>query len=1489
MSFIIAKSKKEGLTMPSQGKIISAVNLCLKQKNNIDFELNKKGICAGLAALYIKYALENKTSQFFYLLDKLATLPSTYSFGSNNAIDQFIIQVEKAFRTEEFSHYEILQSDIEKLLHIGNKPLRNEFNLGLITDEEHWKEIFKKIARNNRCYLIFSKNHAIALSIENGKYIYTVYDPNYNRETKEFETVDELIKEIKDCFEYNDDSFGLVIRAFAHPNATPEHYPSHDELHQIAFVGQTSANSSFFAALARDIDTLKYLFQQNKINYTNLGKEYFRPEFNDFLLQQPKSSILKNAILRGILLTLFGNLKETEKLIAHYLQTYSTREEQDELKNELQRLLNEPVTERLLLMKKEADYSKILKLFDQLSLSQEPKNQTTYNHLQLLTFVKNEIDTVTINHFLSKLSPEQIIKQIQCAAIANQHHVLNLLINQLTTSKIDPTSFPSIFNKEVIQEINVITLKRLLENGFTVDIQAPDLLTLCMERNDKTIFEIYARAWAEQTKQSTIWENIDKHEYQLIDLNTLVGSTNLLNILTFLRKNEHIKNAWKDNLPEEVIKGALTIAILNGNKEMSLFLQEKLEAKKSHLELETLEFLYKKGLAEENLSILSTLVQLNFNVLHNTQDIRALFMLCFDYDDYSIIEKCFAKASPKIKQLLLEYSLNWNIGPVITLCLQKEPQLFNAYLNDSITNLRKLTKLNRAMNAHPLPPDTLSLNLNTSEQKKAIKDCFKNKLLNLAKTLCNKVVWEEDELDKLLEELILDKNENGIICLLQNFPALKQKPKLVPMLAQNNLFKPIDFLLTKDQITIEQELSEQIFASALANNYKNLVARFLKLGRVTPDTQLKRPLVELLKQAIERGHDSVLEPFIESSLNFGLDFKELFLFSCAQKQAKIANLLLTKEFILSPTEKQSAIQQLFGEQATSTLFDTIYAQGYGRLYQLVLKTNVQNPRASLLSSIKNREHDPLFQNTALYLNPLKRAIKEKNGEIFNTLFKQSDLPCEPDDSILNFLKDPVLFAKVFPLFEKKYGLKKLLDEAFKQKKWATLANLIENKELADLDANLQQGVQEHGMDIIMTYLENLEAHYDKTDIRPQLFKLLANTNPYILTRLAVPYREAIQKTLERIEFNMLEKQLDLNNQIYRYTFNSLPFKQALDELGKIFEECQKIIKEQNIDLAQSIENAGLVSHLAQIKSIMAAQDISPNYLSEEHEELLEKLIENPRFKHICQLEFKLYCLLRQFKKPLSRQSEETQKEFNATIKLLREALAQANLPEHFVLPEIRGYFPPPPSVSSPRLQENKELLPSKSVARPHLATLKKRCTAALDYYLQHRDQTLSLFSYFFDYYRGQTRAEHYRNLIQLAQTEQELCLIEYAILVNDDGTQLKKDLVSQLKFKDEHTAKENLKRVIRHSYAKEELPHLDELIDSINQKINEDDTTATLTLFHDELTYLKQINNPKSSLSNHSFFHAKKQDSGPGFWQWIANWLGFGSSITEENRLSLRQ
>ncbi len=1536
MPLIIAKIKiARVLPMPNQGKIITAVNACLKQKKNIDLVLNKKGICAALSALCIKYTLENKRPLFFDLLEQLATLPSTYRIGDNPAIDGFIIKIEKTFRVEAYSYYEILQSDIEKILEIGNKPLKNEFNLGLTTDEAHWEEIFKKISRENRSYLICSYNHAINLSFENGKYV--VYDSNYNKRIKELGTVDELVKEIKECFDYKEDSFGLNIRTFAPPKATPVSYPSHDELHQIAFASQTDTRSSFFAALAGDMNTLKYLFKHNKINYDNLSKEYLRPEFNDLLLQQPKSPILKNAILKGINATLYaGKHKEAEKLLDHYLKTYTTAEEQSALKNQLQMFLDQPAAEHLLLMKKEADNSNLMKVFDQLNLSQEPRNQTTYNHLQLLTFIKEEAKSAQINQFLNELTPEQIIKQIQYAAITNQHHVLNLLIPHLTTAKIAPKSFPCIFTKEVIQNIDAITLEKLLINGFAVNIDEPDLLTLCMERNNITIFETYARAWAEQTNP-TLWKNIDDHEYRLIDLNTPLGATTLLNVLIFLRKNEHVKNSWKDNISEETIKSALTLAILNGNKEMSQFLQEKLKAKKSHLDPETMEFLYQRGLVEEDLSILSTLDQLNYHVVHNTQDIRALFELCSDYDDFSIIEKSFTTASPRIKQLVLESSLNWNIVPVITACAQQAPRLFNDYLNASTTSPGKLAKLNRV--GAKIPADTLTLETLTSqEQKKQIKGFFKNKLAYLARTLCKKVAWEEAELEEFINELILDKNENGIKLLLQLYPALKQNPKLIPLLAQNSLLIALDFLLDKETV-LDPELTEQIFTSALANNHKNLVARFLSQGRITPKTPLKRPLLELLQEAIEKGNGSVLEPFIEPDLNFGLDFKELFLFSCAHKQEKIANQLLAREFTLNATERQYAIQQLFAEQPASAQFEKVYAQGYGRLYQLLVRANVQNPRTPLMSSIKAPENDPLFQNTELYssslfLSPLKRAVKEKNETVFNALFTQSDLPGEPSKSVLDFLKDPVLFADIFPLFEKKYGLKKLLDEALKQKEWATLANLIEKKKLEDLDAEFQKSVQEHALVIVNAYVENLKAHYDKTDVRPQLFKLLESTNPHALAQLAIPYREEIQKVLAGIELNMLQNQLDLNNQIYRYTFNSLPFKRALAELSKIFEECQTVIHEGKIDLDQIIENPELVNHLARIKLIMAGQDIAPHYLEENHYDLLEKLIENPRFKEVCQLEFKLYCLLRQFKKPLLEQSAEIQKEFNTAVQSLQEALAQTNLPPNFVLPGILKYFAPSQSaevlgsdiqehtiqsdlpqllegrkepikpeveqsqnsevqqqavIASPQPKNGEPALSMSVVKQSHLKDLKIQCTNALSYYLEHRDDNLSVFSYFFDYSRGKIRAQHYKNLIQSAQTEQELYLLEYAILANDDGTQLKNDLASQLKFKDEYAAREHLKTTIQKSYSftKHDLTQLDNLIDSINQKINADEQVATRSLFKEELGYFRQIRNHQSTLSPLSFFQPKQHDPIDQFLRWIASWLGYDNSSAEENKLAL--
>ena len=219
--------------------------------------------------------------------------------------------------------------------------------------------------------------------------------------------------------------------------------------------------SSVYAVSAKDTDTLNYLFKENKIKYESIGQEYGHPEFNDLLLLQPKSPTLRAALLKAASVNLCGrNNREAEKLINHYVKNYNTSSDHNELKVGMQSILNMFLRNPQMFFDKEADYSNLLKIFNQLALT-PVQNQLT-NHLQLLTFIHKAVDEHTIHEFLSTLSSAQIIKQIQCAASTNQHHLLNVLMGHLNHAKIGPKLFPCIFNKELISKIHATTVGRQL-------------------------------------------------------------------------------------------------------------------------------------------------------------------------------------------------------------------------------------------------------------------------------------------------------------------------------------------------------------------------------------------------------------------------------------------------------------------------------------------------------------------------------------------------------------------------------------------------------------------------------------------------------------------------------------------------------------------------------------------------------------------------------------------------------------------------------------------------------------------------------------------------------------------------------------------------------------------------------------------------------------------------------------------------------------------
>jgi hypothetical protein len=1425
--------------MPHQSKIIHAVNARLKQKPDIEFELNHSGVCAGLAGLFIKNILENKEHDFFYLLDQL-------SVASNNlpALDELIINIEKVYRPDKYSSFTLEQGDLHKILYIVNKPLRNEFNFGLVAQEDHWEKILEKITRNNRSYFITSEVHALALSYKTGKY--TLYDPNYPHKPKTFASAKEVIKELKQCFKYKKSTFGLSIRAFANPHFEEVEYPSHESLLQLAApnpIFTQEDKSAIYAGNANDITSIRYLLQKDPRYLSSLDRALLQSEVVKLLLEQSNSSEVKNTLLNAISLNFWvGNSNTTQQLIEHYQKNYYTETEQLELQNKVHDLLNSPINDLFQFPKKVVNYEWFLQLARQYNFHNNPQCKTIYNHLQLLSFIETKAKQDEIDLFLKNCSPQQLKQQIEYTAIANQHQILDLLINIKAPAEIQSL----IFTPQVIKHAQVSTLKKLLDKGFIPNIEDPSLLTNCMQRKDKTIFELMANARTQQNKQQAEWESIYNNKYKTLDLSQKLDSVCWLSILVFLRKNVFIKKAWTANIPIEVIKAALFSALQYGNVEMCQFLQEHLLKNNVQLEQEDQEYLFEQAILQEDFTCLNLLSYLKFNVLCNTKHLNLILSLCQIYDDYSIIFAAFDNASLKVKQYLLFASLNNELNPLIEFCAQKEPQLFNLYLNKSITNKTKITQLNQVV--HLLPAKTLKLGIEQSEQKEFIKKCVKAHLFPLVQQLMNNTTWADKELILWYDELLQTSNEKAIIQLLQMHPELQNKPNLLEELTQKNLLSAVDMLLTTET-SLRPELLKQIFTAAMVNNNKNVIYKCLQLGF---NVESKETLMPLLEQAISLGNTQALELYLHMPYTQYIDFKTLFFASCEHKQANIANLLLAQELILSNEEIHLSLKKLFGDLSTVELFETIYQNGYGRLYQLLFHTEVSNPRKDLLFSIKNPKADPKFQQTQFYLVPLKRAIKEKNKAVFEMLFAETNSFNQVNEQILAFLQDPIMSVEILPIFIKKYTLRALLLNALQNNQWSVVANLVEHAKFSDLDADVKESLQKSQATIIKSYIANLEEHSNLTDVRPRLFQLMVKPAEKALQQLATAHHPDIHEALTRIELAMLKEHRDLNGHSYRYSLDTDSFSNALEQLSQKFTQCTELITAQKIDLKTRVESPELIKHFAQIKTLMSQHEVTPYYLSDEQEELLEKLIENPRFKKVCQQELQLYSFGKQYnlkEKTLEQLKYEEKIQFHSAVKTIKKALKKEKLPPGFAIPEVQIY------IQMDALDQRRNL-----------------SCQAIQLYQAHRDETLGYLSYYFDYERGKTRAIHYENLIKSAKSFEEIYILEYALLINNNSKQINQNVAHGLSHIDPNDAKTQIKKIIRNSRLMSNLEQIDQIIELINHKANTNDKSETEILFEEEISCLRSLCAPQSSLSQQSFFQIKAPKP-TGFWRWLMSWL----------------
>ena len=253
----------------------------------------------------------------------------------------------------------------------------------------------------------------------------------------------------------------------------------------------------------------------------------------------------------------------------------------------------------------------------------------------------------------------------------------------------------------------------------------------------------------------------------------------------------------------------------------------------------------------------------------------------------------------------------------------------------------------------------------------------------------------------------------------------------------------------------------------------------------------------------------------------------------------------------------------------------------------------------------------------------------------------------------------------------------LITRAIELREWAVVAHLIEHHKISELTASTQNHIIKNGELISKNFIKNLSEHYEHGDVRPRLFQLLDHSNPHALGQLAAPYHELIQHTLETVELNMIKKKIDLNKQNYRHQVGKpITNKETLMSLKNPL-ICASHIKKSQINLNIPVTDQKLIHYFAQLKEIIAKNEISPSFLNldKDQENYLDQLIENPSFKGVIQQELELYSLMKLFNladTPFSDQPSDIQNQWNKAIAKLHHELKDKKLPLTFVLSMLQS-------------------------------------------------------------------------------------------------------------------------------------------------------------------------------------------------------------------------
>ncbi|WP_367606119.1 hypothetical protein [Legionella sp. W05-934-2] len=261
----------------SQGNAIDIINDYLAW-HNLPIELNRNGVCHGLAIIRAQYIFEGKEEEFFKMLEKIVDMSqgnfteiTTSDDPLSGDIDHFIFQVLIAYKPDVYDK-RYTQRNAHEIIKVAGHPLVSDFTLPLVTSKTNWVSIFKELnMQDGEVFNASSPNHTISIYRKNGQYV--VYDPNYNLGRKTFNNEEQLVEELrKNVFVFDGGNLALVLKqlrpadkpANANRRSAQDFYNRYLDVKQKAKYDNHEVTTLQLACTENDDTLLKTLFKKSE-------------------------------------------------------------------------------------------------------------------------------------------------------------------------------------------------------------------------------------------------------------------------------------------------------------------------------------------------------------------------------------------------------------------------------------------------------------------------------------------------------------------------------------------------------------------------------------------------------------------------------------------------------------------------------------------------------------------------------------------------------------------------------------------------------------------------------------------------------------------------------------------------------------------------------------------------------------------------------------------------------------------------------------------------------------------------------------------------------------------------------------------------------------------------------------------------------------------------------------------------------------------------